>query len=376
MSEALRIMTAAFSAEDKKRAASLLGDEAFRLVAALRPDADGLRKAGSQPADMLVICTTGIPESEFDFAERLYMTRSDLTIVLLVAKITPAVVESAMLAGIARVVSIADGAEGVKTALLAAASRDKNRKNAQAKISTYNSKIIQFFCPKGGAGKTTLAVNTAVMLAQLGKKVALLDLNLQFGDVGIFLDIDKGDTIADLVEENKFEIKTIKSYLVRHYSGVQVLLASNSPEYAELVKPAHIEAILTTLRSEYDFVVIDASPAFTDCDIAALELSDTVYMVAVEDISTLNNVKRGMKIMDALNVSDKIRLVVNKDGLSSISVRDVESLLALKSTLVLPDDPKTAVRAVNRGIPFVLSDKKAKLTDAVRKFAETLVKEA
>ncbi|MEG1547264.1 MAG: AAA family ATPase [Clostridia bacterium] len=373
--DTIRVMTAAFAAEDKLLAARLLANDAFNVVASLRPDSDGLRKAGTCQADVLALCTTKTPEAEFDFAERLYMTRGDLAIVLLCSDTTPAVIHSAMLAGISRVIDVNMGADAVKTEVFAAASREKNRQSIQHSVSTYSSKIIQFFCPKGGTGKTMLAVNLAVALAALGKKVALIDLNLQFGDVGIFLDIDKGDTIADLVEENNFELKTLKSYMVRHYSGVHVLLASNAPEYAELIKPPHIESILATLRSEFDYIVLDMTPNFSDCAIAALEQSDTVFFVVTQEISALHNAKRSLKVIEALNLMDKVQLAINKDGISTISVKDVEGILDRKAVLIVPNDQKTAVRAINRGVPVVLGDKRSAIAQAILEFAKKLVRE-
>lgn len=372
--EQLRLITAAFSAEDKDRLTNLLDGEPFEIVASLRPDSSGLQKAGSQPADALVIGTTGSPELEFDFAERLYMTRGDLTIVLVCAQPTAAVIDRAMCAGIARVVDINGEPETVRTAILAANNRVKNRAAAVHNVaSTYDSKILSVFCPKGGTGKTTVAVNLAVALASLGKKVALVDMDLQFGDVGVFLDIAKADTISDMVEENNFELSTIKSYLVRHYSGVNALLAPPAPEYAELIKAEHVERILTALRGEYDYLVVDMPPAFNDCSITALELSDTVYFVVTEDISTLRNAKICFQVLEMLKVSDKVQLVINKDGISTIGVRDTENALDRKAVLVLPNDQKTTTRAINRGVPVILGDKKSKLAQTVLGFARRLV---
>ncbi len=371
--EQLRLITAAFSAEDKDRLAALLNDEAFQIVASLQPDNGGLQKAGSQPADALVIGTTGFPELEFDFAERLYMTRGDLTIILLCDQPSASVIDRAMCAGVARVMDIHGEPEMVRTAILAANNRAKNRAAAVHSVtSTYDSRVLSVFCPKGGTGKTTVAVNLAVALASLGKKVALVDMDLQFGDVGVFLDIAKADTISDLVEENNFELSAIKSYLIRHYSGVNALLAPPAPEYAELIKAEHVERILTVLRAEYDYLIVDMPPAFNDCAITALELSDTVYFVVTEDISTLRNAKICFQVLEMLKVSDKVQLVINKDGISTIGVRDTESALDAKAVLVLPNDQKTTTRAINRGVPVVLGDKKSKLAQAVMGFAQRL----
>ena len=272
-------------------------------------------------------------------------------------------------------VCFSDGADGIRDGIFAAVTRDRNRRSTQIKVASYASKILVFYCPKGGSGKTTLTISLACALAQAGKKVAVIDMNLQFGDVGVMMDIAKGDTISDLVEENSFELRTIKSYLVRHASGVHVMLASNAPEYAELVKPEHIDVILSTLRSEFDYILVDTSAVFTDCTISALELADRIYMVANPDISTLYSLRRCLAVFEALNVGDKLQLVFNKDGMSAISAKEAESLLELPISFSVPYDDKAAVTAVNRGTPLVLSEPRSKASRAIDAFAKKMIRE-
>lgn len=372
--ESVRIMLAAFSAEDRKAAAALLQDETLRIVCSLRPDKNGLKKAGTQPADVLLICTRAVPEEEFDFAERMYTTRSDITILLLMPKPSPDDVFHAMESGIARIVDMDAGVDVIKTNIITAASRDQNRRKSIAKVASYDSRIIQFFSAKGGVGKTTLAVNMACALAAMNKKVALIDLNLQFGDVGVFLDITKGDTIADMVEENSFDLATMKSYLIRHYSGVLVLLSTSSPEYAELIRPENIEAILSTLRAEFDYIVIDSGNALNDCAVSSFELADTIYFVVNEDIAALYDAKRSMKVLEALNLGDKIKIVINKEGGSTVRVKDVANLLETAPVFVVPSDAKASTTAINRGIPMVLCAPRSKASLAIMKYAKSLVR--
>jgi pilus assembly protein CpaE len=234
--------------------------------------------------------------------------------------------------------------------------------------------VIACYSPKGGVGKTTLAVNLAYALVTMNKKIALIDLNLQFGEVGVFLDIPKGDTIADMAEEHSFELSTVKSYLIRHQSGIQVMLSSSSPEYAELIQPEHIDAILSTLRTEYDYVVVDMSTSLGDCAVAALETADTILMIVNEDIAALHDAKRSMKVMEALNLQDKVKVVVNKEGISTITIRNVSTLLEAEPVLIIPYDLKSAMMAVNRGIPMLSCAPNSKASKEIRAFARRLVR--
>ncbi|PWM45993.1 MAG: hypothetical protein DBX47_03010 [Clostridiales bacterium] len=374
--EQIRIITAAFSENDLKLISDIIEDETFKQTIFVQPNNNGLQKAGTQPADVLIICTTGNTDDELDFAERMYMTRGDLTIILLCANLTTQIIDKAMLSGVGRVIDINSTSDEIKTAILETYNRTKNRiGSVKTNVSTYESKIISVFCPKGGTGKTTISVNLAVSLASIGKKVALVDFDLQFGDVAVFLDITKADSIYDLVEENNFELSSIKSYLIRHYSGISVMLAPSTPEYAELIKATHIEKILTKLRSEFDYIIIDMTPAFNDCSIAALDLSDIVYFIVTEDISTIRNAKTCFGILDMIGVSSKIQLIVNKDGISTITVKDVEDVLGTTAVVVLPNEQKTTTHAINCGVPVVLSDKKSKFTHAMLSFAKSLATE-
>lgn len=370
----IRIMLVAHSADDRKLISSLLTDEALRVVSTFRPDADGLRKASSQPADVLLIGTRAQPEQELDFAERMFTTRSDITIILIAPALDSRTLARAMECGISRVIDISSSEHDICSHIMATANRDQNRRNTTQKIASYDSKIVVCYSPKGGVGKTTLAVNLAYALATMNKKVALIDLSLQFGEVGVFLDISKGDTIADMVEEHNFELSTIKSYLIRHQSGIQVMLSSSSPEYAELIQPSHVSAILSTLRTEFDYVIVDMGVSFGDCAISAMETADTILLVVNEDIASLHDAKRSIKVMEALNQQDKLQIVVNKDGISTITVKNVANLLEASPVLVIPFDLKAAMLAVNRGIPMLSCAPNSKASKEIRAFAQAMIR--
>ncbi|MPN30341.1 Septum site-determining protein MinD [bioreactor metagenome] len=214
------------------------------------------------------------------------------------------------------------------------------------------------------------AVNLSAVLAQQGKRVALIDLDLQFGDVGIFLDIAKSDSIADVIMESAFEFSTLKSYLFSHMAGVSALCAPPNPENAELVTPDHVNKIISALRPNFDYVIIDMPPAFNDCSIAGLERSSEIYFMLNPDIATLRNAKVSIGVLESLDQGEKVRVVLNKNGDSSIKQKDVENVLDRSTVLVIPSDIRCAVKAVNRGVPIVIGDKRSPIASAISGFAE------
>ena len=138
----IRIMLAAHSADDRKLISGLLTDEVLRVVSTFRPDADGLKKASSQPADVLLIGTRAMPSQELDFAERMFTTRSDITILLLAPALDARTMARAMECGIARVIDIDSSEHDICTHIMTAANRDQNRRNSTQKIASYDSKIV------------------------------------------------------------------------------------------------------------------------------------------------------------------------------------------------------------------------------------------
>ncbi|MCQ2406201.1 MAG: AAA family ATPase [Oscillospiraceae bacterium] len=232
--------------------------------------------------------------------------------------------------------------------------------------------VIAVFSTKGGTGKTTVAVNLAASLAKSGRRVALIDLDLQFGDVGVFMNISKSDTISDLIEEGDFSPDAVTGYLYKHSCGVHALCAPGSPEQADLITPEHIEAVISSVKNGYEYVILDLPPILDDNSIASIEQADHIWFITNPEISTLKNTKVCMDILRSLDLEDKIRIVLNKDGDAIISKDKVKSVLLSEIELSIPYDFKTAVTAVNRGKPFVISDPHAKVSKAFEKYVKSL----
>ena len=190
-----------------------------------------------------------------------------------------------------------------------------------------------------------------------------------------FLDIEPTETISDLVQEyTSPNIDLIRSYMTVHSSGVHVLCAPKSPEYAELVSPEKVLSILSLLRTYYDYVIIDTPPFFSEVTITAIESSSTILFITGLDISILKNSKLSLSLLESLQQMEKIKLIVNRAvSVSSITLDDIQRLINCPIWAKIPSDYKVAVTALNRGIPFVTGAPKSELSRSLSSVADLLL---
>ncbi|SDF02014.1 response regulator [Sporolituus thermophilus] len=237
-------------------------------------------------------------------------------------------------------------------------------------------KIITVFSTKGGIGKTTIATNLAVALAaRTGAKVGIVDADLQFGDVALFLNILPQATIADLVRDgDEPDAKVLDSYLASYSEQVKVLAAPLRPEQAETVTAGHLAAILKTMKTCFKYIIVDTAPSFSDAMLAVLDASDLVLVVSAMDLPTVKNVKLCLEIMESLGYTDdKFKLVLNRANAEcGMDVREVEESLRHAFVATLPSDGKTVVASVNRGVPFVVSHPEAAVSQSIFHLARTI----
>jgi pilus assembly protein CpaE len=243
-----------------------------------------------------------------------------------------------------------------------------------------NGRVVSFFSPKGGVGRTTLAVNFAVAArTELDMRVALVDGGLQFGDVGVLLNLNpKNQSIADVAREMAGgDLDTLDSTLVEHSTGVRVLMAPPSPEMAELVTPDHLSKIVAALRQTHDLVVIDSSPLLQDVTLSFLDQSDIVFAVLTLEITNIKNMRQFLALTDQLGYpEDKVQLLLNRaDSGYGIRQQDVESSIGRKISHSVVSDGRTVVYALNRGVPFVVAARQARVSEDVVRVAKAVLEE-
>ncbi len=219
-------------------------------------------------------------------------------------------------------------------------------------------RVIVFFSPKGGVGTTTLAVNTAVALAERRPgRVALVDLDLQWGQASTHLDLRPKATIAELTRDAQAmdEPSLIKTYLEHKEPGLDVLCAPLSPENGSLVTAEHVTRLAAGLRSTYDLVIIDAASTLDDRTHAAFEAADVVVFTAAPEIAALKALHSLLETLSETGAAvGKTVFVLNHVfGREMLKLQDIENSLAAKITLEIPHEPVLYLKAVNEGIPVV-----------------------
>jgi pilus assembly protein CpaE len=219
---------------------------------------------------------------------------------------------------------------------------------------------------KGGSGKTLTASNLAVSLADAGHSVALIDLDLQFGDVGLTLGMSPERTLYDLVRSGgSLDSEKLEDFLTVHPSGVRALLAPARPDQAGVVTPAFLKDVYPLLRAMHEFVIVDTPPSFTPEVIGAVDASTEVCLVAMLDSLSLKNSKLGFETLELMDYAGPVRLVLNRaDSNVGISREDVVSIMGRAPDMLVPSD-RNVTRSVNQGEPIALLHRRS---DAARAF--------
>ncbi len=247
--------------------------------------------------------------------------------------------------------------------------------------------VIAVYSPQGGAGKSMLSANLAVSLAKaLGEggkppRVALVDLNLQFGDIDLMLNLSPQNTIAGLAQKGHggIDAELLEQYLTTHpESGLKVLVAPSTPQYAESITVYTVEQVIETLRENYDIIIVDTPSQLQDTTLAVLDASKTILLLTSLDLLALHKTRTALEMLRQLYPPEKIQPVLNRANSDvGISLADVENVLGVKMKSRVPSDGRIVVRSINEGKPFVIYDAGTPIAKEINRLAlEILGKEA
>lgn len=227
--------------------------------------------------------------------------------------------------------------------------------------------IIVVYSPQGGAGSTTIATNLASGLMKEGTRVLLVDADLQFGDVGVFLNLQSPSTLVDVVAEaDDLDIELFESIVATHGSGLKVLLGPSRPEFAEEVqaRASSVSAVIQKIAGNYDFVVVDTARHMDELLLALLDVATKIILVGTPTLSAVKNIRFVLDLFDRLDYpQDKIMLVLNRmhderqRGRVTIPSEIIEKHLKRHVEARIPVDERVVLAAVNKGVPVIASDR-------------------
>ena len=237
-------------------------------------------------------------------------------------------------------------------------------------------KAIALYSPKGGVGCSTIATNLAIALGEEGeKKVALVDFSLQFGDLGVLLNLQPQSTVADLAPHiEELDDILLDEVMQAHSSGIKVLLAPPRPEMADLVAPEHMRRILAQLKSIYDYIIVDTGSSLSELTLSVLEGSDKILLVITPDIPAVKNATLFFEVMEALDhPPEDIALVLNKvDRRGSIQEEKIEASIKHPIASRISNDREAALAAANQGIPLLIGQKNRPISQDILTLAHQL----
>lgn len=235
--------------------------------------------------------------------------------------------------------------------------------------------IFAVFSGKGGVGRSVIALNLAILLRQLtGERVALVDANLQAGDIHIMMGMNLTSSIDDLRATPGLDAHIIEQVMGTHDSGVRVLRAPLNAESAELYNADEIKRILLDLRENYDYLIVDMSSSYSDVNLTILEMADQVLLVTTLEITALNKVTRFFEVAEHLGYPEqKIVLICNRvESYYGIKPQQIQAHLRREIAAQLPEEVELLVNAVNRGVPFVLQARNHPFTKQLALLAKRL----
>ena len=237
--------------------------------------------------------------------------------------------------------------------------------------------VFVVFSAKGGVGKSIIAANLAVALArETDARVALVDLDLQFGDIGVMLNLNHSRSITDIVDaQDHLDAEVLDDVLATGPAGIRVLLAPIKPELADLVTPDHVRTVFTELRKLCDFVVVDASSHLGEAILQVMEIASRILVVTGLTIPSVKNARLTLGVLESLNIDpERVLLVVNRiDSYSDFNKEATEQYLRVPVTVQIPHDPRAVADAWNQGKPFVETQPETEISRAIRELVFRLV---
>jgi pilus assembly protein CpaE len=355
---------------------SLPADADFNVAAVVTGADEALGWLRGHPADLLLIACAGYSDRALLLLDAVAQQNPDVNVMVLGHGSPNGFLRRAFEAGADDIVMLPATPDQVRFEVHKMLARKQGGDVAGG--ASEQSRLVCILGPKGGTGKTLTSTNLAVSLAQRGQRVALIDLDLQFGDVALCLGLPPEKTVYDLAQSpGALDYDKLDSFLATHSSGVRTLIAPRRPDQASAVGAELLREIYAIMRAHFDWVVVDTPPGFTAEVITSIDSSTEVVMVGMLDSLSLKNTKLGLETLELMKYDqDKIFLLLNRaHSRVGISQSDVEAVLGRTPDVFIPSD-REIPRTVNEGIPIVVARPQSEPAEAFGRLADLVVGES
>jgi pilus assembly protein CpaE len=319
--------------------------------------------------DAVVVALGAQPEAGWRFVERVATECPRTAIVCASRDASPDLILRSLRAGARDFLRLPVKDEEFRTVL----ARTSEFCAALVEVPKKRGRVVSVFSSKGGCGTSFIATNLAA--ATTSASTVLVDLNLQAGDLALFLGVEPKYSIADLVEHRaRVDDALLKSYLAPHSSSLSLLSAPREADLADDIEPEHIFEVIEILRERFDYVVVDPQHTFDAITLAALDQSDEIVLVLTLDIPAIRSTQRALQIFDRLGYPrHKVRIVVNRWSKQiELDIKTVERFLGERVVGYVESDYNTAVNSINLGQPLVESDPTSRIATEIRQIAASV----
>jgi pilus assembly protein CpaE len=350
---------------------SLPDDPEFNIVAVTTSAEDTVRWLSESSVDVLLVACAGYSDRALVLLDTVARQNPDLHVMVLGHGSPNGFLRRAFEAGADDIVMLPASRDQIRFEIHKLIAR---KLGTDAPTPADDSRLVCILGPKGGTGKTLTATNLAVCLAQRGERVALVDLDLQFGDVALCLGLPPERTVYDLAQSpGALDYDKLDAFLAMHSSGVRTLIAPRRPDQASAVGAELLREVYSIVRSAFDWVVVDTPPGFTAEVITSIDSSTDVVMVGMLDSLSLKNTKLGLETLELMKYDpDRIYLLLNRaHSRVGISQSDVEAVLGRTPDIFIPSD-REIPRTVNEGIPIVVARPQSEPAEAFGRLADLL----
>ncbi|MEI7761299.1 MAG: AAA family ATPase [Thermoleophilia bacterium] len=373
MAETVRTLVAADRGVDMHELANLVrSDTVINVVGVVDGIDEARRTLEDSSCDVLVVACQGYSEAALSLIDGAIKQDADRPVLVLAREAPSGFVRSIFEAGADDILMLPQTPDAVRFSIQKLLAR-KSQKTSRRKGGL--GRLICVLGPKGGAGKTLVSANLAVALAEAGQNVAIVDLDLQFGDVGLCLGLGPERTFYDLaLAGGTLDSQKLEAYLTPHSSGVHVLLAPIRPDQASSVSVELIRDVYSFLRSTFDAVIVDTPPGFTAEVIATIDASTDIVIVGMLDAASLKNTKLGLETLELMGCDPQtIRMVLNRaQSQVGITQADAAKVLGRQPDIFIPSD-REIPRAVNEGMPILITKPMSEAAAAFRQLASLII---